>query len=231
MDNQPLVDKRMFLGSTPLFESLSEDDLGLLIENAEEVAYAANRVVMAQGEPGENMYILIAGSVQVSLHLADNEDLVLGKLSLGEAFGEIALFDQQARTATVTTCEPSKFLCINRSDFHQFLRAQPHVAIQLLCTFSKRLRATSDLLKDTMYSNVSHRLAETLCNIGHAYGQQSRQGLHVDIDFDDKELARIAQIPVQVASAQLQQWCNKGIIRRERQTLTIIKLDELVAKQ
>ena len=231
MKNQPLVDKRMFLGATPLFEALSEDDIGQLIENATETAFAANKVVLKQGEPGEDMYIITAGSVQVSLHLAEKEDLVMGKLSTGEAFGEIALFDQQPRTATVTTCEPSQFLCINRKKFHAYLMENPHVAIQLLRTLSKRLRATSDSVKDTMYSNVSHRLAETLCKLGEAYGQRSQNGLHMDIEFDDLELARIAHIPVEVASAQMQHWCEQGLIRRDHQKLTIVKLAELESKR
>ncbi|MDH5327444.1 MAG: Crp/Fnr family transcriptional regulator [Gammaproteobacteria bacterium] len=230
MSNPPLLDKRMFLGAIPLFGSLSESALDELLQQTSERKLAAHKVVVAQGDPGSDMFIITSGSVDVSLTLADNEQIIVGKLAAGDAFGEIALFDTQIRSATVTTRESCHFLVIHKEDFISYLMRHPQVAIQLLGTLSKRLRAGSDLLQDTMAGKIEQRLAVTLSNIARAYGQQTRFGLRVDIPFGDVELAQIAEIPTAVAKAQLQHWCKDGIISREKHSLTVLKPTELESK-
>ncbi len=223
----PLIDRRMFLGSNPLFVDLSDDDLNDLVAITQHKDYKANHTVIRQGESGDKMYIIVVGKVQVQMHIADGEDLPIGELVAGEAFGEISLFDKQPRTATVTTLEPCQFLVIGRDKFKEFLLQHPHVAIQQLTVMSKRLRASSDLLKDSLYSDVSARLARTLFDIAQAYGQQTRSGLKVNIAFDNKELGEIAGVPGEVVAAQLRHWKEAGVIRVNHGYLTLLKPEEL----
>jgi len=227
MNNSPLIDKRMFLGSNPLFEDLRDEDLSDLVAITHSKQYRAHQTVIKQGRSGDEMYIIVSGKVRIHVHIADGEDLSVGELVAGEAFGEISLFDKQTRTATVTTAEPCHFLVLGRSKFKSFLLKHPHVSIQLLTVMSKRLRSSSDLLKDTLYSDVSARLAKTLCDIAHAYGQQTRSGLKVNIAFKDSELGEIAGVPGEVVAAQLRHWKDAGVIQMNHGCLTLLKPEEL----
>jgi CRP-like cAMP-binding protein len=146
---------------------------------------------------------------------------------VGEAFGEIALFDRCTRTATVVTCEPSEFLVLHRDAFNAFLLNHASVAIQLLSVMAKRLRKTNDLLKDSMYSEITARLADAIRNIANAYGKHTRKGLQIDFVFDDNELGEIAGIPGDVVTAQLKHWRKEGVINVSHGYLTLIKPEAL----
>lgn len=227
MKKSPLIDKRMFLGSNPLFEDIREEDLGDLVAITRSKQYKSHQTIIKQGQSGDEMYIIVSGKVLIQIHIADGEDLPVGVLAAGEAFGEISLFDNEARTATVTTTEPSHFLVLGRDQFKDFLLKHPYVAIQLLTVMSKRLRSSSDLLKDSLYSDVSARLAKTLCDIAQAYGQQTRKGLQVNIAFNDNELGEIAGVPGEVVAAQLRHWKDAGVIQVNHGYLTLLKPEEL----
>ncbi|KAF0190412.1 MAG: putative transcriptional regulator with a cAMP binding domain Crp family [Gammaproteobacteria bacterium] len=227
MTMRPLVDKRMFLGANPLFEGLAPEDLNDLVVTTRHKSVTTGQTVLRQGDPGRDMYIIVSGRVSIRIRLADDEEIAVGELTAGEAFGEIALFDEQPRTASVVTCEPCRFLLIDRDAFKAFLLIHPRVAIQLLAVMSKRLRATDDLLKDALYADVASRLAETLRNIAGAYGKNIRNGLRIDVPFDDRELGRIAGVPSDVVTAQLRHWANAGLISVHRGHLTLIKPAEL----
>lgn len=218
---------RQFLGDNPLFHEIQPEDLDALMALTKFIQVSANKVVIHQGDIGDDMYFIQDGSVYIRLQIADNEELTIGELFSGEAFGEIALFDRQPRTASVVTAEPCEFLVLTRDVFHQFLSENPHVAIQLLTVMSRRIRAANDFLKESMYSDVTSRLAQTLRKIAKAYGKHTTKGLKIDIEFADKELGEYAGIPADIVSAQLKHWQKAGIIKINHGCLTLIKPEEL----
>lgn len=227
MSTTPLVDKRMFLGANPLFGEFTAEELRDLESITTIKQFGAHSEVVRQGQPGEEMYIIESGSVNILLHLADQEDVVIGKLCAGEAFGEIALFDEQPRTATAVTCEPCRLLAIGRQAFNGFLTQNPQAAVKLLAVMSRRLRAASDFLRDSLYTDVAARLATTLRNIAKAYGKNTSKGLQIDTTFDAQELGNIAGVPGDLVKAQLRHWCAEGVINMRHGYLTIVKPEVL----
>lgn len=227
MTQPPLVDRRMFLGAHPLFTDLSPADLGDLVATTKQTSTSAGQTVLRQGDVGREMYVIISGRVGVRVRLADHEELTVGELGAGEAFGEIALFDEQPRTATIVTLDPCRFVVIDRAAFRNYLLAHPRVALQLLRVMSQRLRATDDLLKESVYAEISSRLAQTLRNIAAAYGIRTRDGVRIDVPFEDQEIGRIAGVPDDVAVAQLRHWANAGVISVHHGRVTLVKPGEL----
>lgn len=219
--------KRRCLMNNPLFRDLSSEEITELLSATSDITYGANHVVLNQGEQGDEMFVVVSGKVTVRLHLAEEEDITLGELSAGDAFGEIALFGQNTRTATVVTSEPCELLVLHRKAFNGFLMNHPSVAIELLAVMADRLRKTNDLLKDTMYSEVTARLADAIRNIATAYGKHTRAGVQIDAVFDDSELGEIAGIPSEVVTAQLKHWRKEGIINVSHGYLTLIKPEAL----
>ncbi len=227
MVTKTLIDKGKFLSSIPLFAELAADEIKELVTITHSERIKNQTVIFREGDLGTAMYFIVSGVVRVSISLAENEDLTLGRVGSGEAFGEIALFDSRQRTASVTTLESCEFLVIDRDAFIGFLMDHPPVAIQLLSTMSKRLRTTNDLIKDTLYVNVGYRLAETLQNLATGYGKNTKHGLRIDMDFTDLELAAISKLPQEVVTAQLQNWSSEGLIDMQHGYITLIKPYEL----
>ncbi|KPJ95511.1 MAG: hypothetical protein AMJ53_02610 [Gammaproteobacteria bacterium SG8_11] len=227
MDQLALEDKQQCLVRNPLFSQLSAEEVKALLATTTSRTYGAHQLVLKQGEPGDEMYIIVKGKVYIRLHLTDDEDITIGDLSAGDAFGEIALFDQCARTASVVTSEPCEFLVLHRDTFNAFLMDHASVAIQLLSVMANRLRKTNDLLKDSMYSDITARLADAIRNIANAYGKHTRKGLQIDAVFDDNELGAIAGIPSDVVTAQLKHWRKEGVINVSHGYLTLVKPEAL----
>jgi CRP-like cAMP-binding protein len=227
MDQRSVDDKRRYLASIPLFGELSSEDLSNLLAVTTSQSCGALHEVVKQGEPGHEMFFIVGGAVNIRLNLADEEDITIGKLSAGDAFGEIALFDQCTRTATVVTSEPCEFLVLHRDAFNAFLLDHASVAVRLLSVMANRLRKSNDLLKDSMYSEITSRLADAIRNIANAYGKQTRKGLQIDAIFNDNELGDIAGIPGDVVSAQLKHWRKEGVINLSHGYLTLIKPEAL----
>jgi CRP-like cAMP-binding protein len=107
--------------------------LGMLTD---EVDLPAGRVVMRQGDRGEELFVLMRGAARVE---RDGRDLVT--LRADDWFGEISLVDGGPRTATVTLSEDSALLVVGRSQFHQLMEEFPEVRIQLLESLAQRVRS------------------------------------------------------------------------------------------
>ena len=131
---------------TAAVSDLVPEDLNDLVTIAQNVKFGANEVVFEQGDLGKEMYIVLSGQVKISLRTKEDEEITITHLGAGEAFGEIALFDQRERTATATTSEASEFLVIKREEFVGFLANHSNVAIHFLSEISKRLRETDNLM-------------------------------------------------------------------------------------
>ncbi|MFV2057577.1 MAG: Crp/Fnr family transcriptional regulator [Thiohalomonadales bacterium] len=223
----PLVDKRLFLGAHPLFEELSSVNMTELPAITHEIKVPAKHCLIKQGDPGEDMYIVVQGKLSVYIHIADNEDIKVGELSEGEAFGEIALFDEEPRTASIVTVDVCKLLVIQRDPFRQFLLDNPKISLEMLTVMSRRLRSTYDFLRDSLHDDISIRLADTLRKIAGAYGRQTKNGLVIGMSFDDTELGNISGIPKNVVTAQLNHWKKSGLITVKHGCLTLHRPDEL----
>jgi CRP-like cAMP-binding protein len=101
----------------------------------EEVDVPAGKVLIRQGERGDDLMVIVTGKVAV-----ERDGARLNELGPGDFFGEIALIDHGPRTATVTVESPSRLLVVNHRDFHALMDEFPEVAATVLLCLAERLR-------------------------------------------------------------------------------------------
>lgn len=104
--------KLKLLSKVPLLKDLSEETLEEILEVAEEVKAKAGKAVITQGEMGSALYLIVAGSLSVSINGKE-----VTKLKTGDYFGETALLKEEPRNATVTALEKATLLRITHSKF------------------------------------------------------------------------------------------------------------------
>jgi voltage-gated potassium channel len=122
------------LASLPLFGSLSESELAEVAAWFELKDVEPGVRLVGEGATGHSFFVLCGGEVVVT---AQGEELrTLGR---GDFFGELALLGQGRRTATVTTCAPSRVLVLFGSDFERFRATHPGVAAELEAAVQQRL--------------------------------------------------------------------------------------------
>jgi CRP-like cAMP-binding protein len=129
-------EKLDLLHSIPLFDRFDRKHLERLGMLTEEVDVPAGKVLIRQGELGDDLMIIVSGAVSV-----ERDGVNVNRLGPGEFFGEIAVIDRGPRTATVTSEMPCRLLVVNHRDFHALMDEFPEVAVQVLLTLAHRLRS------------------------------------------------------------------------------------------
>jgi diguanylate cyclase (GGDEF)-like protein len=127
------------LRQVPLFRDLPEGDLMRLAKVSVEESFVSESVIVAVGEPGHRLYIVLEGEVQV-LYPARSQDFELARLKEGDFFGEMALLNDMPRSATVKAVGNVRTLAIEKEDFRRIVRQRPDLAIMLLEMMSVRIR-------------------------------------------------------------------------------------------
>jgi CRP/FNR family transcriptional regulator, cyclic AMP receptor protein len=129
------VEKVLFLKSIDLFSQIPGEDLAqVALITAEEPREAGDRV-FAEGETGDALYMVMAGTVRVH-----REERLIAELGEGECFGEMALLDASPRSASVTALTEVSLLRISREDFQELLTDRPDVALGVIRVLTRRLR-------------------------------------------------------------------------------------------
>lgn len=151
------------LGQIPLFESLSDADLESLAERLTERTYAAHEQVFAGGTPGSSMFIVLSGAVQIYIEGTKGAPRVLLKEArAGEYFGELSLFDDKPRSASVEATIPTVLLELTREVLSDHMAKSPSAATAVLSEMAARLRETNALLSQRAATNAVKEIEENL---------------------------------------------------------------------
>lgn len=145
-----------------LFEHLTQTQLEELAAQTRELSFRKHAILMTEGDAGESMYVVKSGSVKVYVSDNDGNELVLYQQGVGAVIGDIALLDNEPRSASVSTLEPSTALMIGKLAFLECLRHSPEMAINIIRSLTQRLRDATDGSRSLALDNVYRRLADKL---------------------------------------------------------------------
>jgi CRP/FNR family transcriptional regulator, cyclic AMP receptor protein len=134
-----LMDRMVFLRRVGLFADLSPPDLKHVAEVATEHAYADGHVLAQQGEPGEELHIVVDGEIAV-LVSGPSGDQEVARRGPGEYVGEMALLDQEPRMASLVAAADTRTLSLDRRRFQRILRERPTASLAVMRVLSQRLR-------------------------------------------------------------------------------------------
>jgi signal transduction histidine kinase len=157
----------------PLFQGLALFDLERLVELSDTLELRAGATLMREGEPGDSMYLVITGELEIVKDHGERES-ALAVRGPGEVVGEMALLEDAPRSATVRALADSHLVVIGRQAFAQLLSCSPTAAPQILATVASRLRSTESLLMHqaklaalgTMAAGLAHELNNPAAAIG-----------------------------------------------------------------
>lgn len=145
-----------------LFSHLTDEQLAQLATQVRELSFRKNALIMNEGDPGESMFIVKSGLVKVFVSDDDGRELVLYEQGPGAVIGDIALLDDEPRSASVITLEASSALMIGKQTFLACLRESPEMAINIIRSLTTRLRDATEGSRRLALDNVYRRLADKL---------------------------------------------------------------------
>jgi len=135
-----LTDKILLVREIDIFSDLSVSELAAVASVTEAVSHPANQVVIREGDRGETLFLVVKGSVAVIKNLDADNELELDQIDSGDYFGEMALFEDQKRSATVRTLSESDFLVLHKAEFNEIVHEFPEIALNACRVLSTRIR-------------------------------------------------------------------------------------------
>jgi uncharacterized membrane protein len=152
------------LAQIPLFDTLAAEDLDALGGRMTERKYKAGEKVFDKDDAGSSMYIVLSGAVQIFLpgKSAEEPRVVLKDARTGEYFGELSLFDDKPRSASVESTVETTLLELTRADFSDHLSKSKNAAMTILAEMAERLRETNALLSQRAARDVVKEFEENL---------------------------------------------------------------------
>jgi CRP/FNR family cyclic AMP-dependent transcriptional regulator len=154
------------LENVPLFESLSPEDRSELELGIHTQYFTRGAILVGQGEASNNLlYIVLSGKLKVFMSNDEGREVLLDYLQEGDTFGELSLFDDEPRSATVMTVEDCRIGLFPRAYLFTCLQNNPNIAIELLKTVIKRMRNTTEQVSSLALLDIYGRIAKVLTNM------------------------------------------------------------------
>jgi CRP-like cAMP-binding protein len=146
------VETAAFLREVPLFKGIAEPELDALAGTLRERPLKRGQVLFREGEVGEEMFIVLRGSIVISKPVTGRVEQVLDRVGPGDFFGEMSLFDRSPRSATIQADSDATLLVLDREAMRRLTELSPraaaaffHALVQVLVA---RLRASGDLIAE-----------------------------------------------------------------------------------
>jgi len=221
------MDKVGFLRRVPIFCMLEPKHLASLAEITHHQRYRKGQIIFYRGDPGNAMYLLLSGSVKMTLPSDAGSEVIVALLRPGDHFGELAAIDGRSRYVTAVAEETTEVLAIHRENLLAFLRVHAVAALQVAIALSLRLRHVTELLADIAFLDLLSRLAKRLCQLADVHPGSSVKGTEVHVS--QEALAEMVGATREAVNRQLARLREMGLIATGRGHVKILKPDRLAA--
>jgi CRP-like cAMP-binding protein len=211
----------------PLFTALDEAAAISLRASMDSVKIAKGSILFKEGDDGEHLYVIIDGKLKLGTSSGDGRENLLSILGPGEMFGELSLFDPGPRTSTATAVTDAKLLSLSHEKVIPWLKQNPEVSLQLLTRLSQRLRRTNEAVGDLVFSDVPGRVAKALIDLGDRFGKTTPEGLLVNHDLTQEELAQLVGASRETVNKALADFAGRGWLKLDGRSVLIADVDRL----
>lgn len=147
-----------FLANIKMFELLNEDDRIALAGVVDELKVPAGRTLFQAGDPGDSLFIARVGQIELFIKDTAGQKIVLTTAESGDMFGELAMLDSGARTATALALTDSELLVLDRDDLMLLFQRKPEAALHMLASLSGLTRKADELLRTRVSRNVNEEM-------------------------------------------------------------------------
>jgi CRP/FNR family cyclic AMP-dependent transcriptional regulator len=228
--NAPKVDRRGLLSGLELFAQMTAAELDSLVTATSTRIYAAREVIFRAGDPGDEAFSIIHGSLKVIASGDDGQEAMLALMGPGETFGELAILDGRPRSATVTALESTLLLVIDRLRFHALLRSSPGLAYKTLLVTAARLRRLSERVEDVEFLGLPARLAKKLVELAERYGKGEPDGrVRIALRLSQRELGQLVGATRESVNKNLKLFAQHELLQIEKGHL-VVRADRLRAR-
>ncbi len=209
------------LREAPLFSTLGDGELADVAAVATISRFAADEIVFREGESSSSCYVIRSGHACALREHVDGRVITLARFGPGDIFGELAMLDDERRSASVKALDELDAITIPGPDMRRLLVEHPEMAIKVIVALGRRLRETNERLAGLSFQSVQSRVAKVLSQLVQAARSEGAPEQDVLITSTQAELARLAGSSRESASRFLASLERAGIITQRRGRLIV----------
>jgi CRP/FNR family transcriptional regulator, cyclic AMP receptor protein len=215
------------LRRAPLFQALDDDGAAALQAGVTIVELARAERLFDEGASGNQLYVVLEGKIKLTRAAADGRENLLSVVGPGEMFGELSLFDPRPRTASAIAVTDSRLGALAHDDLRQWLTGRPDVALHLLQALAQRLRRANDVMADLVFTDVPGRVAKALLDLSDRFGAVRDDGLQVNHDLTQEELAQLVGASRETVNKALADFAARGWLQLSAKSVLLIEPERL----
>jgi CRP-like cAMP-binding protein len=209
------------LGQVPVFETLAPEDLQHVAEVAVPRSFAPHQVIFREGDSSDTCYVVHSGHARAMREHVDGRTLALAHFGPGDIFGELAMFDDESRSATVETLDAVDAIALAGSDMRRLLRQHPDIAVKLVISLGRRLRDANERLARQSFQTVQSRVAVVLDGLVKQAQSEGASASDVLVTITQADIAQLAGSSRESASRFLAVLERAGVITQGRGRITV----------
>ncbi len=177
------------IGNWWIFENLSQEERGALVEAASRKLYKQGEFIFSQGERAQTMFLIKAGLVKLSKFTEDGNEIILDFRKGGDFLGE-SIFHENINYPITATCMEETLTCgFTKSLFEALVLKYPNIGLQVIKNLSKRMSVLSSHVESISLTNITERLYKSLITVAGEYGKKSNRGFIIDMPLTHEELS------------------------------------------
>lgn len=216
------LSKLWYLKHFNLFSTLSHIELQEMSRNTRMEEIKKRRPIYFPGDPSNTVYLLKKGRVKISNTAANGREVTFEILEPGEIFGELEVLQGAPRETIAEALDDTLICAITREDFDRYLRTHPDMTLKLTKLIGLRLRRIHNRVEDLVFRDVPARLAHLLLELRKTEGVHEGAGIRIRAKLTHQEMANLIGSSRETVSAILGQFREKGFIRMEARSITIL---------
>jgi CRP/FNR family transcriptional regulator len=177
------------LRKTPLFASLSGDEMRALRPRVTSKRYDRGELLFSEGDPCRGLFIVGRGKVRIFKLSPSGREQVLSMEGPGSSFAELPVFDGGNYPASAAASEEAELLFISRKDFQDFCREHPEVALKVIAIVGSRLRRLVGIIEELSFTTVRQRLIALILRLAQEGVTRTSGGVHIELTQSQQDLA------------------------------------------
>jgi CRP-like cAMP-binding protein len=216
-----------FLKKVPLFSRLSQTDLNMVARICRLEEVKKGETIFSKSAWGDSLYVVVKGTVKIFAKSRTGKTKTFAYLESRDFFGEMALLEENSRSAGAVAVGPAHLLTIHRRDFQKLLAKRPQLSIALMKTLCERLRWADREIESLSFNSVLGRMAHLLLDLAQKYGKQNGRGIRIEREISHRELAEMAGTAREMVSRVLSRFTRAGALANDGKYFTLTDVDKL----
>jgi CRP-like cAMP-binding protein len=209
------------LARVPVFSTLEHDDLERIAQLAVPRAFAPDQIVFREGDASDTCYVVRSGRARAVREHPDGRTITLATFGPGDIFGELAMFEDELRSATVEAVQPTSVVAVLGPDMRRLMVEHPQISMRLVVALGRRLRETNERLAKQSFQTVQSRVAVVLGELVSQAIDAGSPEREVLLQATQADLAKLAGSSRESASRFLAVLERAGVISQGRGRLVV----------